>query len=69
MKHRRIEYLLSASTSPTFVYPAMMHDAGHVYGVTNNLNSSRSQALTYDQVNRNPPSGTTATTGTYCWGD
>ena len=35
-----------------FVDPVTMHDAGHVYGVTNNLNSSRSQALTYDQVNR-----------------
>ena len=51
-----------------FVDPVTMHDAGHVYGVTNNLNSSRSQALTYDQVNRILSSGTTATTGTYCWG-
>jgi len=51
-----------------FVDPVTMHDAGHVYGVTNNLNSSRSQAFTYDQVNRILSAGTTATTGTYCWG-
>ncbi len=44
------------------------HNAGHVYGIANNLNSSRSQAFTYDQVNRITSAGTTATTGTYCWG-
>jgi RHS repeat-associated protein len=51
-----------------FVDPATMHNAGHLYGITNNLNSSRSQAFTYDQVNRILSAGTTATNGTYCWG-
>ncbi len=44
------------------------HNAGHVYGITNNLNSSRSQAFSYDQLNRIISAGTTVTTGTYCWG-
>jgi RHS repeat-associated protein len=51
-----------------FVDPVSTHNAGHVYAITNNLNSSRSQAFTYDQVNRIVSAGTTATTGTYCWG-
>ena len=51
-----------------FVDPVSTHNAGHIYGITNNLNSSRSQAFTYDQVNRIVSAGTTATTGTYCWG-
>ena len=51
-----------------FVDPSSQRNAGHVYGITNNLNSSRSQAFTYDQVNRILSAGTTATTGTYCWG-
>lgn len=51
-----------------FVDPVSGHNAGHVYGITNNLNSSRSQTFTYDQVNRIVSAGTTATTGTYCWG-
>ncbi|MGA7848343.1 MAG: RHS repeat-associated core domain-containing protein [Terriglobales bacterium] len=51
-----------------FVDPVTQQNAGHVYGITNNLNSSRSQAFTYDQVNRILSAGTTATTGTYCWG-
>ncbi len=51
-----------------FVDPVTTHNAGVVYGITNNLNSSRSQAFTYDQVNRILSAGTTATTGTYCWG-
>ncbi len=51
-----------------FVDPVSGGNAGHVYGVANNLNSSRSQAFTYDQVNRILSAGTTATTGTYCWG-
>jgi YD repeat-containing protein len=50
-----------------FVDPVSTHNAGHVYGIANNLNSSRSQTFTYDQVNRILSAGTTATTGTYCW--
>jgi RHS repeat-associated protein len=51
-----------------FVDPVSGHNAGHVFGITNNLNSSRSQSFTYDQLNRVVSAGTTATTGTYCWG-
>jgi RHS repeat-associated protein len=51
-----------------FVDPVSQGNAGHVYGIANNLNSSRSQTFTYDQVNRILSAGTTATTGTYCWG-
>jgi len=51
-----------------FVDSASGHNAGHVNGMTNNLNSSRSQSFSYDQLNRLTSAGTTSTTGTYCWG-
>jgi RHS repeat-associated protein len=51
-----------------FVDPVSGRNASHVYGITNNLNSARSQSFTYDQVNRLVSAGTTATTGSYCWG-
>jgi RHS repeat-associated protein len=54
--------------SYNFVDPVSGHNAGHVYSITNNLNSSRSQSFTYDQLNRVVSAGTTATTGSYCWG-
>jgi RHS repeat-associated protein len=44
------------------------HNAGHVYQITNVLNSSRTETFTYDQVNRIASAGTSATTGSYCWG-
>jgi RHS repeat-associated protein len=43
-------------------------NAGHVFSITNNLNSARTQSFTYDQVNRITSAGTFATTGSYCWG-
>ncbi|MGC1614901.1 MAG: RHS repeat-associated core domain-containing protein, partial [Candidatus Acidiferrum sp.] len=52
----------------SFVDPTSQGNAGHVYSITNNLNSSRSQSFTYDHLNRIVTAGTTATTGTYCWG-
>lgn len=52
----------------SFVDPATNANAGHVYKITNNLNSSRTQSFTYDQLNRVLTAGTSATTGTYCWG-
>ncbi|MGA8762461.1 MAG: RHS repeat-associated core domain-containing protein, partial [Candidatus Sulfotelmatobacter sp.] len=52
----------------SFVDPVSLKNAGHVYGITNNLNPSRSQAFTYDQLNRISTAKTTSTTGTYCWG-
>ena len=54
--------------SYNFVDPVTGHNAGHVYSITNNLTSGRSQTFTYDQLNRILSAGTTATTGSYCWG-
>jgi RHS repeat-associated protein len=51
-----------------FVDPVTSHNAGHVYSINNNLNSSRTQNFTYDQLNRIKTAGTSATTGQYCWG-
>lgn len=51
-----------------FVDPSSTHNAGVVYGITNNLNSARTQTFTYDQLNRIVSAGTSATAGTYCWG-
>jgi RHS repeat-associated protein len=51
-----------------FVDPTSGKNAGHVYSITNNLNSARSQTFAYDQLNRILSAGTSATTGTYCWG-
>jgi YD repeat-containing protein len=35
-----------------FVDPVSLKNAGHLYGIANNLNSSRGQTFTYDQLNR-----------------
>jgi len=48
--------------------PLNNKNAGHVFQITNNLNSSRTQAFNYDQLNRIISAGTSATTGSYCWG-
>jgi RHS repeat-associated protein len=53
-----------------FVDPATSFNAGHVYGITNNLNTKRSQVFTYDQLNRITSAGTTdTTTVATCWGN
>jgi RHS repeat-associated protein len=52
----------------SFVDLATTKNAGHVNSITNNLNASRSQSFSYDQLNRVVTAGTGATTGTYCWG-
>lgn len=51
-----------------FVDPGTLKNAGHVNSIVNNLNSSRTQTFTYDQLNRITSAGTSATTGTLCWG-
>jgi RHS repeat-associated protein len=51
-----------------FVDPINGGNAGHVFSISNNLNTSRTQKFTYDQLNRITSAGTGATTGTYCWG-
>lgn len=52
----------------SYVDPVNGGNAGHVFSVTNSLNSSRTQSFSYDQVNRILSAGTSATTGSYCWG-
>jgi hypothetical protein len=44
----------------SFTDPVKGGNAGHVFSVTNNLNASRSQSFTYDQVNRILSAGTSA---------
>jgi len=55
-----------------FVDPATSHNAGHVYSITNNLDSTRSQNFTYDSLNRITSALTTSTystSPTHCWGE
>jgi RHS repeat-associated protein len=54
------------------VDPASTKNAGHVYGITNNLDTTRSQNFTYDQLNRISSAQTTsthATSAAHCWGE
>jgi hypothetical protein len=47
-------------------------NAGHVFSITNNLDTTRSQSFTYDQLNRITGALTTsthATSPTHCWGE
>jgi RHS repeat-associated protein len=55
-----------------FVDPVTTHNAGHVYSITNNLDTTRSQNFTYDQLNRITSALTTSTHATspaHCWGE
>jgi RHS repeat-associated protein len=55
-----------------FVDPVTTKNAGHVYGITNNLDNTRSQTFTYDQLNRIATAQTTSTFSTspsHCWGE
>jgi RHS repeat-associated protein len=55
-----------------FVDPVTSHNAGHVYAITNNLDGTRSQTFTYDQLNRITGALTTSTYSTspgHCWGE
>jgi RHS repeat-associated protein len=52
--------------------PVSGKNAGHVYGITNNLDTTRSQTFTYDQLNRITSAqtiSTYATSPTHCWGE
>jgi RHS repeat-associated protein len=58
--------------SYNFVDPITLKDAGHVYGITNNLDTTRSQIFTYDQLNRitgAQTSSTFATSPGHCWSE
>jgi RHS repeat-associated protein len=55
-----------------FVDPSTSKNAGHVYSITNNLDTTRSQNFTYDQLNRISSALTTSTHATspsHCWGE
>jgi RHS repeat-associated protein len=55
-----------------FVDPVTSKNASHVYSITNNLDSTRSQTFTYDQLNRVATALTTSTYATspsHCWGE
>jgi RHS repeat-associated protein len=55
-----------------FVDPINGGNAGHVFGITNNLDTTRSQTFTYDQVNRITTAQTTSTFATspsHCWAE
>jgi RHS repeat-associated protein len=55
-----------------FVDPINGGNAGHVFGITNNLDTTRSQTFTYDQVNRITAAQTTSTFATspsHCWAE
>ena len=58
--------------SYNFVDPASQGNAGHVYGITNNIDGTRSQVFTYDPLNRIASAQTTsthATSAAHCWGE
>jgi hypothetical protein len=58
--------------SYSFVDPANSHNAGHVFSITNNLDSTRSQTFSYDQLNRITGALTASTYSTspsHCWGE
>ena len=55
-----------------FVDPVSTKNASHVYGITNNLDTTRSQSFTYDQLNRISSAQTSSTFSTspsHCWGE
>ncbi len=58
--------------SYNFVDPVNGGNAGHVFGITNNLDTTRSQTFTHDQVNRITAAQTTSTFATspsHCWAE
>jgi RHS repeat-associated protein len=56
----------------SFIDSVSGHNGGHAYSITNNLDSTRSQTFTYDQLNRITSALTTSTYATspaHCWGE
>ncbi len=56
----------------SFVDPTTSKNAGHVNSITNNLDGTRSQTFTYDQLNRITgalTASTYATSPAHCWGE
>ncbi len=52
----------------TYGFNSASGDNGNVMAVTNNLTAGRSQAFTYDALNRLASGKTQATSGSACWG-
>jgi RHS repeat-associated protein len=55
-----------------YLDPATNKNAGHVFSITNSLDTTRSQTFSYDQVNRLTAAQTTSTFSTspaHCWGE
>jgi RHS repeat-associated protein len=58
--------------SYNYTDPVNGGNVGHVFGITNNLDTTRSQTFTYDQLNRITAGQTTSTFGTspsHCWAE
>ena len=58
--------------SYSFVDATASKNAGHVFSITNNLDTTRSQTFSYDQVNRitaAQSASTFATSPAHCWGE
>jgi RHS repeat-associated protein len=56
----------------SFVDPSTQKNAGHVSSITNNIDGTRSQTFSYDQLNRITAAQTTSTYATspaHCWGE
>lgn len=56
----------------SYTDPVSGKNAGHVNGITNNLDTTRSQTFSYDQLNRIVSAQTTSTHATspaHCWGE
>ncbi len=45
------------------------HNNGNVMGITNNRDTTRSQSLSYDSLNRIATAKTSSTSGSNCWGE
>lgn len=50
-------------------YDANGHNNGNVWGIANNLDTTRSQTFNYDGVNRVSSAHSGTTSGTNCWGE
>jgi len=58
--------------SYNFIDPATLKNAGHVYGTVNNMDTTRSQSFTYDQLNRITGAQTNvgyASSPSHCWSE
>jgi RHS repeat-associated protein len=78
IRHQPLEFKASSTggsaidISYGFIDPVTTYNAGHVYSITNNLDSTRSQNFSYDSLNRISgalTASTYATSPSHCWGE